>query len=132
MSFLMQVIWVSLLLRFSLALYEIEVHRMLGYEEGEQWLGSKVHSFTMVAAHYAGESLRRLALIRFQDIDDSSLEDLFQRKPGGILIILPPHFEDRAQELVIWALVYEFIAPRVENMPVYFCWESEELLRLYG
>lgn len=89
MNFVMQLVWLSLLLRFSLALYEIEVHRMLGYEDGEHWLGSKVHTFTMVAAHYAGESLRRLALIRFQEIDEQSLEDLFQRKPGGILIILP-------------------------------------------
>jgi hypothetical protein len=79
----------------------------------------------------SGESLRRLAMIRFSEIDEQTLEELFQRKPGGILIILPQQLEDKAQELVIWTLIYEFIAPRAENMPVYFCWESDALLKLY-
>jgi hypothetical protein len=43
-----------LLCNFSWGLYEIEVHRMLGYDQGEQWVGSKVQTFTMVAAHFAG------------------------------------------------------------------------------
>jgi hypothetical protein len=54
MNILVHVMGFVLLVQFSMALYEIEVHRMLGYEEGDHWLGSKVHSFTMVAAHYAG------------------------------------------------------------------------------
>jgi hypothetical protein len=42
---------------------------MLGFEQADHMVGSKVQSFTMIAAHYAGESLRKLAMIRFTEID---------------------------------------------------------------
>ncbi len=50
----LQIIPLFLFIQISFGLYEIEVYRMLGYEEGEKWVGSRVSSFTMVAAHYAG------------------------------------------------------------------------------
>lgn len=68
-NFMMRVIGITIMIQLGMALYEIEVHRLLGQEEGDTWLGSKVNQFTMVAAHYAGESLRRLAMIRFDEID---------------------------------------------------------------
>ena len=54
MNLLAHVLPFFLLVHLSFGLYEIEVHRMLGYEEGDRWMGSKVQSFTMVAAHFAG------------------------------------------------------------------------------
>lgn len=42
MNLLAHVLPFFLLVHFSLGLYEIEVHRMLGYEEGDRWIGSKV------------------------------------------------------------------------------------------
>jgi len=60
----------------------------------------------MVAAHFAGESLRKLAMIHFGEIDEANLESMFSRKPGGILIILPNQFDDANLESRIWDLIY--------------------------
>jgi hypothetical protein len=47
-----------LVFQVSFGLYEIEVYRMFGYEEGDKWMGSRVSTFTMVAAHYAGKDAK--------------------------------------------------------------------------
>jgi hypothetical protein len=108
-NFTFQFLSFVMLFNLSWGLYEIEVHRMFGYEYGEQWVGSKVQSFTMVAAHFAGESLRKLAMIRFEEINEHALEDLYARKPGGILIILPSQFNDAKRESHIWGLITLYI-----------------------
>ena len=33
---------------------EIEVYRMFGYEDNDQFVGSKIGSFNMIASHFAG------------------------------------------------------------------------------
>lgn len=71
----------------------------------------------MVAAHFAGDSLRKLAIIKFQDIDEYNIDQLFLKKPGGILIILPKQFHDSVKETQIWNTVYTFIGTPIPPLP---------------
>jgi hypothetical protein len=42
-NFMMRVIGITIMIQLGMALYEIEVHRLLGQEEAGSWLGSKVN-----------------------------------------------------------------------------------------
>lgn len=53
----MQIAILLTLMQLTLALQELEVYRLIGYEENNQVFGSKVASFNLVASHFSGESI---------------------------------------------------------------------------
>jgi len=61
---------------------------MVGVEQGTEWLGTKVSQFQLLTTHWKNSSQRKISLIRFSEITQSSLSDLVAKKPGGVAVIL--------------------------------------------
>jgi len=117
-----------LLFKLSYSLYEIEVYRMFGYEDDGVSHGCKVASLNLIATHFNSwkekiQSLlwffcvfleniaRKLALIKLSEITDEVLVNIMNRKPGGILIILPTN-KQLANEAEIWKTVSRFMSKK--------------------
>ena len=58
----MQIAILITLMQLTLALQELEVYRLIGYEENDKVFGSKAASFNLVASHFSGEHIITLYL----------------------------------------------------------------------
>ncbi len=77
------------LLNSVFALYEFEVHRLVAFEQDGKQFGSKINSFSLVGTHFSGDLLRKLALIQLAEVNNETIDNILNKKPSGLLIILP-------------------------------------------
>jgi len=130
------------LLKATLAAREFDVYRLVSYEQNGKQFGSKISSFSLVGTHFSGDLLRKLALIRLSELNEENLNNLFNKKPSGLLIILPKD-QIGDKEASFWGVISEnlsnieysseskVIVSRSIQIPVYFCEESETIRQFY-
>jgi len=94
------------LLKTTLASREFDVYRLVAYEQNGKQFGSKVSSFSLVGTHFSGDLLRKLALIHLSELNEENLNNLFAKKPSGLLIILPKE-QIGENEASLWGVVSE-------------------------
>jgi hypothetical protein len=121
-----------LTIQCALGLYDIEVYRLLGYEENGATYGSKIASLNFMASHFTGNLLRKMAVIHFTEINQDNLSLILKQKTTGILIILPTNKTPAETERAIWDVIESNFMSKVLHIPVYFCWESEVVMKAYN
>ncbi|CAD8065961.1 unnamed protein product [Paramecium sonneborni] len=109
--------------------FELDVYRMVGIEQDQFWSGSKIASFQMLTTHWSEVSLRKVALIKFSEINANSMSELLTNKPNGVLIILDQISGDN--EYQIWDLITTNLGPKGATIPIYFTYESENIKNHY-
>lgn len=103
------------ILQVTLAAREFDVYRLVSYEQNGRQFGSKVSSFSLVGTHFSGDLLRKLALIRLSELNEENLNNLFNKKPSGLLIILSKE-QIGEKEAALWGVVSE----NLSNIKKYF------------
>ena len=100
--------------------------KLLHYKYNNVTYGSTSNNFNFLVAHYQNNVKRKIALIHSSDITAEILTQLIGKKVAGILIILTQIgiTEEFKQ------LIEEFNNHRY-NFPIYFAYETSELLSLY-
>lgn len=92
------------LLQVALAGYEFDVYRLVAFEKDGKPLGSKISSFSLIGSHHSGDLLRKLALIRFSEINTENIDNILNKKVSGVLIILPKDRLD-VNEADLWRVI---------------------------
>ena len=92
------------LLQAALAGYEFDVYRLVAFEKDGKPLGSRISSFSLIGSHHSGDLLRKLALIRFSEINTENIDNLLSKKLSGVLIILPKDRLD-VNEADVWRVI---------------------------
>jgi len=119
------------LLHLSLGLQELEVYRLVSYEENNQAFGSKLTSFNLVASHFSGDLLRKLAVIQFEEITEENLFATLQKRASGLLIMLPEADIPAAKEQAVWKVISHVLVSRKIEIPVYFSRSSHTASTVY-
>ncbi|CAD8174166.1 unnamed protein product [Paramecium pentaurelia] len=109
--------------------FELDVYRMVGIEQDQFWSGSKIASFQLLTTHWSELSSRKVALIKFSEINANSISELLTNKPNGILIILDQLSQDNESQ--IWDLITTNLGPKGATIPIYFTYESENINNHY-
>ncbi|CAD8072723.1 unnamed protein product [Paramecium sonneborni] len=109
--------------------FELDVYRMVGIEQDQFWSGSKIASFQLLTTHWSEVSSRKVALIKFSEINANSISVLLTNKPNGVLIILDEQSEDNESQ--IWDLILTNLGPKGATIPIYFTYESENINNHY-
>lgn len=79
---------------------------------------------------------RKIALIRLEEVSDSTLDSIISKKPNGIVIITPKSFNPGEGNK--WAAIYKFFFDKskapdsIPTIPVNFVAESPEILEIYS
>lgn len=119
-----------ILLQTALALPEFEAYRLVAFEQNGKLQGSKISSFNLVGTHFSADLLRKLAVIHFSDVTDENINAILNKKPSGLLIILPKErFESKEGEF--WRAVSENLVNKAAQIPVYFCDENDTVMQFY-
>lgn len=114
------------------AYQEIKVFRLIQYEAEENVYGSQYTSLNYIGAHYKGDLLRKIGLIKFGDIKDTDdLKQYINSNANAILFILPNKLhcgqcENKLRE------VQNFLSEQTLYIPVYFTEENEEINNIYN
>ena len=114
------------------AYQEINVFRLIQYEAEENVYGSQYTSLNYIGAHYKGDLLRKIGLIKFGDIKDTDdLKQYINSNANAILFILPNKLhcgqcENKLRE------VQNFLSEQTLYIPVYFTEENEEINNIYN
>lgn len=111
---------------------EIKVFRLVQYEAEDKVFGSQYASLNYIGAHYKGDILRKIALIKFSDI--KSLDDLktyINSNANALLLILPKPNEitEQLSELILGA--QKFLSEQTLYIPVYFAKDSDSVDEVY-
>ncbi|CAD8149689.1 unnamed protein product [Paramecium octaurelia] len=109
--------------------FELDVYRMVGIEQDQFWSGSKIASFQLLTTHWSELSTRKVALIKFSEINPNSISELLTNKPNGVLIILDQLSQDNESQ--IWDLITNNLGPKGATIPIYFTYESENINNHY-
>ncbi|CAK64320.1 unnamed protein product (macronuclear) [Paramecium tetraurelia] len=109
--------------------FELDVYRMVGIEQDQFWSGSKIASFQLLTTHWSELSQRKVALIKFSEINANSISELLTNKPNGVLIILDQQSQDN--EAQIWDLITNNLGPKGATISIYFTYESENINNHY-
>lgn len=110
---------------------EVEVYRLYGLQKGNQIFGGKIASLNLVAAHFKGDVLRKISLIRFQELTIESIQQTITKRASGILIILPERNTEVLEQNEKWQIVQSQLLSKTIFIPVYFVWENEDINNLY-
>lgn len=111
---------------------EIKVFRLVQYESQEQLYGSQYASLNYIGAHYKGDLLRKIALLKFSDI--KSIDDLksyINSNANALLLILPKpeQLTNQLNEIILEA--QQFLSEQTLYIPVYFTDDSEAVDEVY-
>ncbi len=114
-----------------MSMKEVEVYRLYGLQKGNQIYGGKIASLNLVAAHYKGDVLRKISLIRFQELTTESIQQTISKRASGILIVLPERNTEVLEQNEKWQIVQSQLLSKTIYIPVYFIWENEDINNLY-
>lgn len=106
--------------------------------EGETF-GSLSNSLNFAAAHYSGDIFRKVVLLHFNDAlrfeSHATITQIFAKSPMSVLFILPSEFEVARRQTTpnfkIWEDIQLLLTSQSIDIPVYFSFESKELIALY-
>lgn len=92
------------LIQSTVAIYEFDVYRLVAYEQNGQTFGSKTNTFNLVGTHFSGDLLRKLAVIRFAEVNSENINAILSKKLSGLLIILPKG-QLETDEAAVWSVI---------------------------
>ena len=123
----------SVLLLCAAASTQVNVFRLFQIESQGLSAGSQVSNVNYVGVHHSkgAEVQRKIVVLRLTEASKDVIAALIAHKPSGFLILLPTETLAEAQ-LTVWEELEDFFGSQVFPFPVYFAWESEELLGLYS
>jgi len=115
---------------------EFDVFRLIQIQQGDQFYGSQSSSLNFAAAHFTGDVFRKVAVIHFNELFDNALQQIIQKKPMGILVVLPDpgsihQTPDFTRQLKIWEEFQIQLTTSSIAVPVYFAFESKEVSALF-
>ena len=128
----------SLIVCVAMASIEFDAQRLIQYttSEGETF-GSLSSTLNFAASHYTGDIFRKVALIHFNELilssDPNFISKVFSKNPLSILFILPRDFESAGStpNMKLWEDVQMQLTGQAIDIPVYFSFETEDLVELY-
>ena len=83
-----------LLIHLAAGLKDLDVFRLIAYEEDGITYGSKTPALDSPGAHYLATFIqRKLALIRFHEITSEVLTNLIDKGVAGILVLMPENLD---------------------------------------
>lgn len=111
---------------------EIKAYRLVQYEKEEVVYGSQYSSLNYIGSHHKGDTLRKIALIKFKELTSiESLEKFVNSNANALLIMLPSRNEITEQLKNFIVEAQQFLSEKVLYIPVYFANESEDLNEIY-
>jgi hypothetical protein len=109
---------------------EVEVFRMIQYEEGEQQRrGSQRSAVSMPAASKAEKDYsRRVVVLDFESATESRIQELLVEKPAGaLLIVLPESLDEISKEKrQQWMQIESGLMGREVPLSVYFTFNKDQ------
>lgn len=116
------------------AAHEFAIYRMQHFDHYDTKIGSKISFINMDARPLDVKMVtRRCILARLKEVTGAKYRDLIEQKAGGLLIILPQNLSSLSPEMKthLQSLEEEFLMAGESTLPVYFAWETPELLAIY-
>lgn len=115
---------------------QVSVFRLLQYEHEGVVYGSQVASFNFLGVHFSNKEdiARKLVVVHSTDFTIELLGSFIEQRAAGVLIILPPQDALHLQPKEFyekWTAIEQQIGTQSYPFPVYFAWESEEILQIY-
>ncbi|XP_065188394.1 BOS complex subunit ncln-like [Sycon ciliatum] len=113
--------------------YEFDVFRMYQYELHGQSYGCHGSQVNMEARTSSAQQLhRRCVVSHLNNLSIESFRDLIDRGAGSILVIVPPKSSWDGSAAKEWLELEQHLLTETVSVPVYFAWETPELLALHG
>lgn len=124
----------TLLLLSVYGAVQVPVFRLFQFESQGLSAGSQVSNLNYVGVHHAKgpEIQRKFAVIRLLEASKDLISALIAYKPSGFLLLLPAQNSSLSeQEQATWEELEDFFGSQTFPFPIYFAWETEELMGLY-
>jgi hypothetical protein len=123
----------SLLVLGALAATQVPVFRLFQFESQGLSAGSQVSNLNYVGVHHtkAAEVQRKFVVIRLLEASKEVISTLISHKPSGFLLLLPSNHTLTPDQRATWKGLEDFFGSQTFPFPIYFAWETAELLGLY-
>ena len=125
------VICLTLMVSYD-AYQEIKVFRLVQYEVEEKVYGSQYTSLNYIGAHYKGDLLRKIALIKLKDL--SSIDELkkYINSNANALLFILPKLNSVNDEFKSFLLeTQNYLSEQILYIPVYFTEENDNVNEVY-
>jgi len=124
----------ALLMLGVLAATQVPVFRLFQFESQGLSAGSQVSNLNYVGVHHtkAAEVQRKFVVIRLLEASKEVIATLISHKPSGFLVLLPSNHTLTTDQRATWKELEDFFGSQTFPFPIYFAWESAELLSLYS
>ena len=121
------IIVIFLVLSVCQSALQVPVYRLIQFDHDGNSYGSQVSSLSFLGAHFQNEQEvpRKIALIHESSLSPDTLESTISQKPSALLIIL-------LQNSSISKEIQSFLGSTSFHFPIYFAYESPELLEVYN
>ncbi|XP_052793682.1 nicalin-like [Mya arenaria] len=116
------------------AAHEFAIYRMQQFDRYDMKVGSKMSLINMEARPLDAKMVtRRCIIARLKEVTGARYQDLVDQKAGGLIVLLPQDLNSMADSLQqhLQLVEQELLGTEDSSVPVYFAWETPEILNIY-